>query len=204
MVLERTVLELGGLSCLEMEELVPDKQQIMASRSFGTLVYELADLEEAVASYIARAAEKLRAQASLAGAVQVYIRTNIFKPEVPQYQRAIRVPLREATADTRVLTGWALRILRDIFRPGYGYHKAGVILANILPEENRQFTLLGACEDVKTALLMKALDGINERYGRGTLRVAAEGVDKAWQMRRGNLSPGYTTSWNGLATVRAI
>ena len=202
-VLERTVRELRGLSCLEMEELVPDKQQIMASRSFGTLVYELADLEEAVASYIARAAEKLRAQASLAGAVQVYIRTNIFKPELPQYQRAITVPLPEATADTRVLANWALRVLRRIYRPGYGYHKAGVMLANIVPEGSRQFSLLETSESVRPARLMEVLDGINERYGRGTLRLAAEGVEKPWQMRRGNLSPGYTTSWNGLATVRA-
>jgi len=96
----------------------------MSSRSFGSLVYELAELEEAVSSYIARAAEKLRAQDSLAGAVQVYIRTNIFKPEVPQYQRAMTVPLPEASADTRVLSQWANRVLHRIFRTGYGYHKA--------------------------------------------------------------------------------
>jgi DNA polymerase V len=81
-VLERTVRELRGVSCIDLEEVVPDKQQIISSRSFGTLVYELAGLEEAVASYIARAAEKLRAQDALAGALQVAIRTNIFKPDV--------------------------------------------------------------------------------------------------------------------------
>ncbi len=109
-VLERTVREIRGVSCLDLEEVVPDKQQIMSSRSFGTLVYERTELEEAVASYIARAAEKLRAQDALAGALQVYIRTNIFKPEVPQYQWAMTIPLPEASADTRVLTQWGIAI----------------------------------------------------------------------------------------------
>ena len=127
-VLERTVRELRGVSCLSLEEVVPEKQQIMSSRSFGTLVYDLNDLEEAVASYVSRAAEKLRMQDSLAGAIQVYIRTNIFKPEVPQYQRAMTIPLPEASADTRVLAGWAIRVLRRIYRPGFGYHKAGITL----------------------------------------------------------------------------
>ena len=141
-VLERTVRELRGISCIDLEEVVPDRQQIMVSRSFGHLVTELDELEEAVASYIARAAEKLRSQDSLAGAVQVYVRTNIFKPEVPQYQRGVTLPLPEATSDTRILAGWAGRILRRIYRPGFGYHKAGVMLLDLRPAGNRQFSLL--------------------------------------------------------------
>lgn len=204
-VLERTIRELRGVSCLELEEVAPNKQQIMSSRSFGTLVFELADLEEAVASYIARAAEKLRAQDSLAGAVQVYIRTNIFKPEVPQYQRAVTVPLPEATADTRLLTHWARRILRRIYRPGFGYHKPGVTLLNIVPKANQQFSLLvpAGVSTARNENLMSTLDAINQRYGRGALRLAAEGVEKSWQMRRGNLSPRYTTEWTEVAAVLA-
>lgn len=204
-VVERTIRELRGVSCLELEEVVPDKQQIMCSRSFGTLVYERAKLEEAVASYIGRAAEKLRAQDALAGALQVYIRTNIFKPEVPQYQKGLTVPLPEATSDTRLLVAWALRILKRIYRPGFAYHKAGVMLLDITPKGSQQFSLFASSgvASARSGKLMEALDGINQRYGRGTLRVAAEGVEKAWQMRRGNLSPGYTTDWNGIAKVRA-
>lgn len=204
-VVERTVRELRGISCLALEEVAPDKQQIMCSRSFGTLVYQRADLEEAVASYVGRAAQKLRGQDALAGALQVYIRTNIFKPEVPQYQKGLTVPLPEATSDTRVLTAWALRILRRIYRPGYGYHKAGVTLMEIGPKTNQQFSLFvpSGVASARNEKLMEALDGINERYGRGTLRLAAEGVEKTWQMRRGNLSPGYTTDWNGIAKVFA-
>jgi len=204
-VLERTVRELRGISCLDLQEVVPDKQQIMSSRSFGAVIYELADLEEAVASYIAKAAEKLRAQDSLAGAVQVYFRTNVFKPEVPQYQRAVTVPLPDASSDTRVLTQWALRVLRRIYRPGYGYHKAGVTLMEIVPKANQQFSLFteSGAGDARAAKLMGALDDINQRYGRGTLRLATEGLDRSWQMRRGNLSPAYTTAWEGLPVVRA-
>ena len=205
-VLERTVCELRGESCLDLQEVVPDKQQIMSSRSFGTLVYERADLEEAVASYIAKAAEKLRAQDSLARGVQVYIRTNVFKPEVPQYQKGVTVPLPEATADTRVLTQWAIRILRRIYRPGFGYHKAGVMLLDLVPAAKRQLALFdsqGGAGDARSGKLMAVLDDINQRYGRQSLRLAAEGVERSWQMRRGNLSPGYTTSWDGLPVARA-
>lgn len=205
-VLERTVRELRGVSCLSLEEVVPDKQQIMSSRSFGTLIYDLKELEEAVANYIGRAAEKLRSQASLAGALQVYIRTNVFKPEVPQYQRAVTVPLPEATSDTRILVGWGLRILKRIYRPGFGYHKAGITLMNIVPAANQQFALFavgGSGGDAQSKKLMGTLDAINEKYGRGTLRLAAEGIERAWKMRRGNLSPGYTTDWHGVPIVMA-
>jgi len=204
-VLERTVRELRGVSCLDMEEVAPAKQQIMSSRSFGSLVYDLADLEEAVAAYISRAAEKLRGQNSLAGALQVHIRTNIFKPEAPQYQRAVTVPLPEASADTRVLTHWALRVLRRVYRPGFGYHKAGITLLDLLPKANQQFSLFvpEGLVGARNEKLMGALDRINQRYGRGTLRLAAEGVDQDWRMRRGNLSPRYTTEWSELPSVRA-
>jgi DNA polymerase V len=204
-VLERTIQELRGISCMDLEEVTPDRQQIISSRSFGTLIYDLADLEEAVASYTARAAEKLRQQDSLAGAVQVMIRTNVFKPEVPQYQKAVTVPLPEATADTRMLSCWTRRVLKRIYRAGYGYHKAGIALLDIRPRANQQFGLFVADDHARSRndRLMGTLDAINGRYGRGALRLAAEGVEKPWQMRRGNLSPRYTTEWDGVAKVRA-
>jgi DNA polymerase V len=204
-VLERTVLEVRGVSCLELEEVAPPKQQIMSSRSFGQYVYELDELKEAVASYIAKAAEKLRAQESLAGAVQVHIRTNPFRPKEPQYQRSVMAPL-EPTADTRMLTGIAVRLLEGIFRPGYAYQKAGVMLTELQPVAQRQGTLFGVgggAEMERSAALMSAMDLINARWGRGTVRVSTEGVEKAWQMRRGHLSPAYTTSWEDLPPVKA-
>lgn len=203
-VLERTVRELRGVSCLELEEVAPDKQQIMSSRSFGQLVYDLEELEEAVASYISRAAEKLRSQDSLAGALQVYIRTNVFKPEAPQYQRAVTIPLPEPTDDTRVLIAWGLCVLRRIYAKGYGYHKAGIALLELCPKESKQLSLFSSTNsEGRESKLMAVLDSVNQRYGRGTLKSAAEGIQKSWQMRRGNLSPRYTTDWACLAKVSA-
>jgi len=98
-----------------------------------------------------------------------------------------------------------MRVLRRIYRPGYGYHKAGITLMEIVPRLNQQFSLFapGGLESSRNERLMATLDAINGRYGRGALRLAAEGVEKGWQMRRGNLSPRYTTEWDGVARVRA-
>ena len=202
-VLERTIRELRGLSCLELEEVAPDKQQIMSSRSFSRLLTERADLEEAVASYMASAAEKLRRQGCLAGAVQVHIRTNVFKADVPQYQQAVTLPLSAPTDDTRVLTRWAFRILKRIYRPGYAYHKAGIMLLDLVPLGQRQPSLFETEDGNRLRALMQVLDEINGRYGRRTLQFASEGITRTWTMRRDRLSPGYTTRWEELPKVLA-
>lgn len=115
-VLERTVRELNGVSCLDLEAVAPNKQQILSSRSFGAYVYTLPELQEAVALYMSRAAEKLRRQGSIAGMVQVYIRTNPFKENAPQYQRGVNVPLTEATDDTLRLIRAAHWGLKRLYR----------------------------------------------------------------------------------------
>ena len=175
----------------------------MSSRSFNRLLTERAELEEAVASYMATAAEKLRRQDCLAGAVQVYIRTNIFKPDVPQYQQAVTLPLSAPTDDTRVLTRWAFRILKRIYRPGYAYHKAGIMLLDLVPLGQRQPSLFETEDGNRLRALMQVLDEINGRYGRRTLQFAAEGIARSWTMRRDRLSPGYTTRWEELPKVLA-
>ena len=204
-VLERTVFELRGVSCLDLAEIVPDKQQIMCSRSFGRYVYTGKELEAIVASYISRAAEKLRAQDSLAGALMVFIRTNPFSLHEPQYQRALTLPLPDATADTRLLVNWGIKILRRIFRVGYAYQKAGVMLSELRPKAMAQATLFGNGVDVqRSQQVMATMDMINQRWGPGTMRTAAEGVTKSWQMKRQRCSPGYTTDWDGLPVVSAV
>lgn len=203
-VTERTVRELRGVSCLDLEKMAPDKQQIMSSRSFGRYVYGLKELEEAVAAYIGRAAEKLRRQDALAGALMVYIRTNPFSEREAQYQKALTIALPEATADSRVLVGWGLRMLRHIDRPGYAYQKAGVMLSELRPRAMQQGSLFaGPGNDSRAHRLMAAMDTLNGKYGRGTLRIAAEGIGPAWRMKRERLSPGYTTDWEELPVVMA-
>ncbi len=204
-VVERTVRELRGTSCLELEEMVPTKQQIMSSRSFGRSVSALRDLQQAVATYMGKAAEKLRAQRSVAGAVHVMIRTNPFQPEVPQYQKSLTLALPIPTADTRVLTTWALAMLERIYRPGFAYHKAGVMLADLQNADVRQAGLFDAGGDSqKSEALMRTLDAINLKWGRATLQNgAASGQQLGWKMRRARLSDAYTTDWNALPCVRA-
>lgn len=197
-VVERTVTELKGIPCMSLEEIAPNKQQIQSSRSFGSYVYDLAPLKEAVASYIAIAAEKLRAQGSLAGIVQVYIRTNPHK-DAPQYQRGVAIPLPEATDDTLRLTRAALWALKRIYRAGYAYQKAGVALINLTDAASSQMSLFSTARD--NGQLMQVMDRINSIWGRGTLRSAAEGIEKGWKMKRERMSPGYTTNWEQVPVV---
>jgi len=201
-VLERTVRELNGVSCLSLEDVTPDKQQIMASRSFGHPVFDLEGLSESVASHTTRAAEKLRAQRHVAGAITVMIRSNPFKPWEPQYNRSEVVPLPEPSADTRELIQAALWGLRRIYRSGYAYKKAGVMLSGLEPELRRQGSLLVDPErERKSAALMQAMDHINEKWGRGSLRPLATGFGASWKMRREKLSPDWTTRWDALPRV---
>lgn len=203
-VFERIVEELNGVACLELDDVAPAKQQIICSRSFGILTSSLADLEQAVIAYTTRAAEKLRQQQSQTGGIRVYIRTNPHKERDSQYQQAILVPLYEPTDDTRLLCHAALHGLRQIYRSGYSYQKAGVMLSEIIPASSKPRTLF---DDVKarekSSSLMGTLDRINRRMGSGTLRLLGEGIDTGWSMRRQNISPQFTTEWNELAVCRS-
>lgn len=195
-VVERTVMELNAIPCIALEEMAPAKQQIMSSRSFGNYVYDLEPLQEAVASYMAIAAEKLREQGSVAGMVQVYLRTNPHKEDQPQYSKALTIPLPEASDDTLRLTKAALWGLRRIYRPGYAYQKAGVALLNLGSADIQQGSLFGPAKDNRR--LMAVMDRINAQWGQGTVRSAATGVAKSWAMRRERMSPQYTTDWGQL------
>lgn len=206
-VLQKTVQELNGCSCLPLELMAPAKQQIMSSRSFGQPVDTLEGLEEAVSTYIFRAAEKLRRQGSVAGAVTVTVMTNRFKEHVPQYHRSMVVALPEPSADSRVLAAYALRVLQHIYRPGYDYKKAAVMLSELQPQAQRQAGLWDAPEDEaarqRAQRLMGVLDQINTRFGRGTLQLGAMGVQPAWAMKRERVSPRYTTRWADVPQVLA-
>ena len=202
-VMERIVAELNGEACLEFDEVTPPRQQIISSRSFGLPVTLLEDLEQAVIAYTSRAAEKLRDQYSLAGGIQVYIRTNPHKSQDHQYQPALLLPLPEPTNDTRLLCRTALNGLQQIYRSGYAYQKAGVMLTEIIPAASRPRTLFDdAAAQQKSAALMATLDCINRRMGSGTMQLLGEGIRKDWSMRRGNMSQHYTTEWEELAVVR--
>ncbi|MBY0484086.1 Y-family DNA polymerase [Nitrosomonas sp.] len=203
-VMEKTVHELNGTSCIELEEITPPKKQIISSRSFGIKVTDLASLEEAVSFYISRAAEKLRRQQSYAGAVYVTIRTSPFKDKQPSYENGLTIKLPMQTDNTVLLTKAALWGLRKIYRSGYRYQKAGVMLSDLVFRKNRQGDLFGLASidsDSRSNKLMNAIDQVNARMGRGTIRLASEGFKQSWRMKQVNRSPNYTTNWDELICV---
>jgi len=197
-VLEKTVRELNGLSCLSMEEVGRPKQQIMASRSFGTTLTELLPIRSAVSHHIARAAEKLRQQNGLAQHVYVMLRTNPFREQDLQYRRTTLIPLAMPTSDTLVLMAAAMAGLKDIYVPGFRYHKVGVMLGQITDAGIQQQDLFSQPDDPRRSRLMSLVDQINQAQGRGTLHFASTDLDDAWQMRTANRSPRYTTCWDEL------
>jgi len=189
-VMEKIIREINGTACIELEEINPPKKQIVSSRSFGIPVSDLASLEESVSLYISRAAEKLRRQQSYAGSVHVSIRTSPFKEKQPYYANGMTIALPRQTDDSRLLTKVALWGLRKIYRRGYKYQKAGVMLSELVPRQYRQLDLFGSISiaDTKSSKLMSVMDQINARMGRGTLKLASEGFKQPWKMKRGNES----------------
>jgi DNA polymerase V len=204
-VTEQTVLELRGMRCFTLERQPPSKKAICSSRSFGKPVADPVELREAVTAYVSRAAEKLRAQGSVAAVVLVFIQTNRFKDGEPQYSNTGERRLPVATSYTPELIRAAQTALQAIYRPGFRYKKAGVLLAGIEPENARQLSLLAAqpADEARRAGLMRTVDALNARYGRGTMAYAAGGVEPGWRMQRGMLSPRYTTAWEDIPVARA-
>jgi DNA polymerase V len=204
-VVARTVMELNGIPCLELEDIAPDKQQIVCSRSFSRRLTEYRELAEALAEFSSRAAEKLRYQNSVAGHLSVFIRTNPFNPSEPQYQRAAGIILPFSTQDTRVIVGTANHLLKELFREGYRYQKCGVQLGRIqpasLPDQMDLFDW-AAVGHAGSAELMQAMDRINRRYPK-SIGVAAAGFDKAWKPKAERISKRYTTDWGELINVKA-
>jgi DNA polymerase V len=203
-VVARTVLELNGSPCLELEEIAPDKQQIVCSRSFSRRLTEYKELSTALAEYCSRAAEKLRRQRSVAGCITVFIRTNPFNQNEPQYQRSASAKLDTTTQDTRVIIATANRLLTEIYKMGYRYHKCGVQLSDIKPESSSgQLELFDFIDNGlhENRPLMTVVDQINRRFPK-SISVAATGVDKSWKSKAERVSQRYTTDWRELVKVR--
>lgn len=220
-VLEKTIRELQGVSCLSLDDVVAPRQEIMVSRSFGEKVTRGADLAVAVSRYATRAAEKLRAQGSLASAIHVFIRTSPFRTEDPQYANAVTLPLGTPCEDTLHIVSRAVDGLRQIYRKGFRYAKAGVMLVDLVDkslfERHRQQDLFYSpppqCRAAANghapkdrSKVMAALDTVNQRFGRNSLSVAATGVNlraQPWEMRQERKSPDYTTDWKALPIAKA-
>lgn len=201
-VLERTVQELNGVSCIALEDAVPVKQQIVCSRSFGTRIIEKEALKEAIAKYMGRAAEKLRSEQLLARVVQVFIRTGAFNPNDAYYTNALTIELSHPTNDSRDLLKAAYEVLEKLYRPGYRYAKAGVMLTDFYEHHAYQQDMFQADPVRKgSKALMEVIDNINHSR-LGKIFLAAQGTSTPWSMKREHLSPAYTTQWSDLPIVR--
>lgn len=213
-VMEKTIHELNGIVCIDLEEVSPAKKQIVSSRSFGYPVSDFNSLAESITLYVSRAAEKLRQQASYAGSVHVYIRTSSFKEKQAFYSNGLTIPLPVPSDDTRTLVNLALWGLKKIYKPHYDYAKAGVMLDALVTEAGVQTDLFssdlfgpvlfntdsfGSVQLAPTSSkLMEALDTINKKMGKESIKLASEGFTRPWRMKQERKSPSYTTHWHDL------
>ncbi|MHB2138056.1 translesion error-prone DNA polymerase V subunit UmuC [Pseudomonas monsensis] len=200
-VIEKTARELAGTPCLELDEPDPPKQEICCSRMFGTRLTELAPIKEAVATYMMRASEKLRAQNSLCKKVRVSIRTGMFNPEEAKYANGVVIDMPYPTDDVRLLTKAAVDALDRLYRPGFKYSKAEVLLMNLCQPGEYTDDLFATSQPTESTKVMAVLDQINERWGRGTLRAASVPSNPEWAMRREMMSQSYTTRLDQLWTI---
>jgi len=205
-VLERTLRELQGIPCVELESQPAAKKEIASTRSFGTPVTQLEDLIEAVTEFCQRAAEKLRRQGSFAGQVGVFVHTSAFRKQDRQYSRAMVTPLRRPTSDTGHIVHAAVQGLRAIYRPGFNYAKAGVHLMDLQDSSVEQHEL--ALDDgvPDRSSVMGAIDDLNVRFGKGTVGMASAGLSgsrRIWTMKQERKTPNYTTNWDEMPQVIA-
>jgi DNA polymerase V len=198
-VLERTVKELNGISCLDLEEQPQPKKQIFSTRSFGEKQAELEPIKQAVALYASRAGEKLRKQNCLAKNMLVFLQTSAFGENY--YSKSATIKLPYPTDDTRVLIAYATFAISQLYRKGYQFQKAGIGLIDIINKNNMQSDLFSLEQPAASLKLMALIDEVNSNYGRGTLFFAAEGATKEWNMRQSKRSPLFTNMWNEIPIV---
>lgn len=190
----RTWKELRGIPSIELEKVAPDKQTICTSRSFGELIEDFDTLMESVANFTASCARKLRAQRSCASMLQVFIYTNRFREDLPQYSNSQMITVPTPTSDVTELIHYARLALKNIYKEGYQYKKAGVIVMDIVPQSCVQQNLFDERDRIKHEKVLEVLDAVHKKYGTRMLKVAAQGTGKKWALKSEYLSKQYTTN----------
>jgi DNA polymerase V len=199
----KTVWELRGISCINLQEQHEPKQSIQSSRSFGKEVRNKSEIRQACATYVTRAAEKLRDGGQLCAEISVYIRTSQYVDREQRYTGWTTLQLPLATDYTPTLIEHALMGVEQIFRNGFGYKKAGVVLSNLVDAQQQQLDVWVDHQQLdKQKKVMNLIDEVNAKWGDETLTFAACGIEKPWKMQRQLRSPRFTTQWNELLVVR--
>lgn len=198
----RIALELRGIKCLPLEKVNTKKHSIACTRSFGQTITEYSKVKEAVLYFLTRAAEKLRKHELAANAVTVLVSTDRFRPVPAEYATSATYSSTYPTDDNREMQEWAVKTLEKIFKEGYEYRKAGIILSGLVPAEKLSKRMFDDERFERQHKLMKAVDEINQKFGKDTVRFAGVERNGAWKMKQIYKSPSYTTNWNELLTVQ--
>ncbi|WP_407125678.1 Y-family DNA polymerase [Citrobacter cronae] len=202
-VLERTVRELRGEPCLELEEFAPVKQEIVCSRSFGERITDYDAMRQAICSYASRAAEKLRGEHQYCRFISTFVKTSPFALNEPYYGNSASVKLLTPTQDSRDIIAAATRSLDAIWKDGHRYQKAGVMLGDFFSQGIAQLNLFDDNAPRRgSEKLMEVLDHLNAKEGKGALYFAGQGIQRQWAMKREMLSPRYTTRYADLLRVK--
>jgi DNA polymerase V len=189
----RLVNELRGMPCIELDEVPADKKNICVSRSFGHMIADVKILEESLSTHANTASEKLRKQGSNASSISVFLQTNRFRSDLPQYFNTKQIELPFATNDSANIIKAALKGLYLMFRPGYLYKKCGIYLNELTPANEVQLNLFVEEDSEKKKKLNKAVDLLNNKWGRGALKYAVQGTEKKWKLKNECLSKSFTT-----------
>jgi len=197
---EKTFLELCGVSCIELDLIPSDKKSCCVSRSFSKPIERIYDLEESVSAYGTRVSEKIREEGLVAESMSVFVLTNYFNRKEKQYSNSIKLQLPFPTNNSIKIVKCALEGISKIYRAGYRYKKAGIILYGL--SKSSQVKGLLDYDRERSDAIMNIMDRINGRYGSSTIRLASEGIEKSWRMRRESVSPCYTTSFDDLVEVK--
>ena len=198
---ERIIKELQGIACYHVDSFFISKKSICTSRTFGEMVTSLNHLSSSIAMYTVRCAEKLRSQHSAAMLAHVFISTNPFRKDLEQYTnyRTINFPI--ATNDTSEMLSYILKTLKTMYKKGYQYKRAGVIVSGLIPIAQVQCNMFDTLDRSKSSHIMKTIDNINHKMGRDRVRYASQGYYRKWKLKQECLSPYYTTRWTDLLTI---
>lgn len=200
-LLERVIKELNGECWLEIDEMLPESKQVMSSRSFGARVTELQDLEQAISFHAANAAQRMRKQGLYCSTVYVFIQNSPFD-QAEYYGNSLSLGLPAPTNCTLQINKAAQWLLKRIYKSDVYYQKVGVMLMNLVPVAGKQSDLFGYTDKTSKAFrLMQTMDAINDKYQHGKIRLASEGLEQAWGMRRMFKSPNYTGDWGEIPKV---
>ena len=198
----RMVKELRGTPCFDLEENAKQKKNICTSRSFGKKINTLEELKESVSSFASDCAHKLRQQKSCATRVSIFITTDPFNPKAKQYKGLTSIKVDTPTNDSIEIVRIALQALERVYRNGYVYKKAGVVVSDIVPQSQQQLSLFDSIDRKKHQKIMSSLDLINNKMGKDKVRLAVQGHQRKWRLKQERLSPCYSTKIKDALVVK--